>query len=190
MASACRGHRGHCEPWWTLSLHEQPLSFLWLILGLRLAMGPLGSHPVFIPMSSFSVNLFSFWGGRVGNEHLENQKAGFCLFYRPGKAERSWGSCYLGLNCHILLDLGLLVTNLDINRLGSLMHRLTFPQSFLMRWELHGTYRTSFCSWAFWELLPVLSFPWLLFFIHFGGGLVCSPPLEPRGRVHLPSTVD
>lgn len=79
MASACRGHRGHCEPWWTLSLHEQPLSFLWLILGLRLAMGPLGSHPVFIPMSSFSVNLFSFWGGRVGNEHLENQKAGFCF---------------------------------------------------------------------------------------------------------------
>lgn len=156
----------------------------------RLAMGPLCSHPGFIPMSSFSVNLFSFWGGRVGNEHLENQKAGFCLFYRPGKAERSWGSCYLGLNCHILLDLGLLVTNLDINRLGSLMHRLTFPQSFLMRWELHGTYRTSFCSWAFWELLPVLSFPWLLFFIHFGGGLVCSPPLEPRGRVHLPSTVD
>lgn len=107
VVSACGGHRGGL----TVSLggHCHCMRSPFLSCGsfwvFRLSMGPLGSHPVFIPMSAFSVNLSSFWGGRVGNEHLENRKAGFCLFYRPGKAERSWGSCYLGLNCHICIRL-------------------------------------------------------------------------------------
>lgn len=78
----------------------------------------------------------------------------FVCFIDQAKLREVGEAVIWALTAISVSDLGLLVTNLDINRLGSLMHRLTFPQSFPMRWELRGTYRTSFCSWAFWELLP------------------------------------
>lgn len=132
------GHRG--EPWWTLSLHGQPPSCLCSAWVARMSMWSLGSNPA---SGAARVSLSLFWGRRIGNECLEKE-AGVCFIYRLSKAETSWAKLVWALTTISVQGWGLLLTNLVINRFGFLKHRLTYPHSFLVRWELHGTCQNFF----------------------------------------------
>lgn len=161
-----RPHRGHCETWWALSLHGQPCNCPSLPAAWSGSPGcpgaPWAAASAFVPMFASSgaarVSLSPLWGGRAGCEHLEKGEAGFLLIHRPRKAERSWGKLFLTLTTISVPGLGLLVTNLDVNSSGSLMHRLIhiLPQSFLVRWQVTCHARTYF--WLFWQAGSPLCF--------------------------------
>ena len=87
------------------------------------------------------------WRGRapllseLGGQLVRAWKSkGLDFFSSTGqKAEKNGVSCCLCLGYQPIPGLGLLVIDLDVNKVGSLMHRLTKTHRFLVRWDLHGT---------------------------------------------------